>query len=180
MGFLQSHGRGRRLFRSDALSESAALYYHSGGKGWGNGPTRPVIVIHSLAHAIGALKAAARSGHPIIVLSAPDAGISAGPGWFRALVAAAREAVPEAHFSAILDCGDQAGAALAAIRAGIERVIFTGRSDVAGRLADIARQHGTQIETARPIPALDLGGDFFASAEQSERRCADLLLRPAC
>jgi len=85
-----------------------------------------VIIVHSLDQAVAALKAAARTGRPIVLSSAPDAGIYAGPGWFGAVVAAAREAVPDARFSAILDCGDQAGAALAAIRAQIERVIFTG------------------------------------------------------
>ncbi len=139
------------------------------------GPDAPVIVTHSLAHAIGALKAAARTGRPIILFSAPEAGCYAGPGWFRALVEAARETVPEARFSAILDCGDQAGAALAAIRAEIECVLFTGRPDVARRLADIARQHRVRFETMRPAAALDLAIDFFASPESVEERCLELL-----
>jgi delta 1-pyrroline-5-carboxylate dehydrogenase len=92
------------------------------------------------------------------------------------MVAAAREAVPDARLSAILDCGDQAGAALAAIRAQIEAVVFTGRADVASRLAGIARQHGVRLETTRPAAMLDLGADFFASAESVERHCADILL----
>ena len=141
----------------------------------GGSATPPVIIVHSLAHAIGAVKAAARAGRPIVLASAPEAGVYAGPGWFRALVEAAREAAPEARCSAILDCGDQAGAALAAIRAQVEGVVFTGRSDVARRLADIARQHGVRLETARPAAALDLGPDFFASAELIEQRCAELL-----
>jgi hypothetical protein len=161
MGLLESHGRGRRLFWWARLT----------------GPIAPVIVIHSLAHAVGALKASARAGHPIILLSASEAGIYAGPGWFRALMAAAREAAPDARFSAILDCGDQAGAALAAIRAQIEGVIFTGRADVASRLADIARQHGVRLETTRPAAALDLSADFFASAESVQQRCAETLER---
>ena len=134
-----------------------------------------VIIVHSLAHAVGALRAAARAGRPAILLSAPVAGVYAGPGWFRALVEAAREAVPDARFSAILDCGDRAGAALAAIRAQIEAVVFTGRADVASRLADIARQHGVRLETTRPAAVLDLGADFFATAESVEQRCADIL-----
>jgi len=92
-------------------------------------------------------------------------------------MAAAREAAPDARFSAILDCGDQAGAALAAIRAQIEGVIFTGRADVASRLADIARQHGVRLETTRPAAALDLSADFFASAESVQQRCAETLER---
>lgn len=139
----------------------------------------PVIIVHSLDQAVAALKAAARAGRPVVLVSAPEAGIYAGPGWFRALVEAAREAVPDARFSAILDCGDQAGAALAAIRAQIEQVIFTGRAEVARRLADIARQHGVRLEITRPAAVLDLGAEFFASAERVEQRCADILVEQA-
>jgi hypothetical protein len=110
-----------------------------------------------------------------VLASAPDAGGYVGPGWFKGLVAAAREAVPEARFSALLDCGDNVGAALAAIRAGIEGVVFTGRPDVAHRLGDIAVQHGVRFETSRPTATLDLGEDFFASQESLERCCVEFL-----
>jgi hypothetical protein len=137
--------------------------------------TAPAIVIHSLEHAIAALTAATLAGRPIVLVSPPDAGGYVGPGWFGALVAAAREAVPDARFSTLLDCGDNVGAALAAIRAEVEGVIFIGRADVARRLADIAGQHGVRFETQRPATALDLEDDFFASAQDVERRCAEFL-----
>jgi hypothetical protein len=110
-----------------------------------------------------------------VLASAPNAGGYVGPGWFGALVTAAREAVPEARLAALLDCGENVGAALAAIRAEVEGVIFTGRTDVARRLADIARQHGVRFETTRAADALDLGDDFFGSQESLERRCAEFL-----
>jgi hypothetical protein len=138
----------------------------------------PVIVVHSLGHALAALRAAARAGRPIVLASAPDAGGYAGGGWFRELVAAARETVPDADFTAVLDCGEAAGAALAAIRAGVEGVVFTGRAEVARRLADIAQGHGVSFTTRRPAAALDLGDDFFAPAEELERRCAAVLPPP--
>jgi hypothetical protein len=179
MGFLEPHGRSCRLFRRARLTGPAAPGCRTEAEARARGPIAPVIIVHSLGHAIGALKAGARTGRSIILSSAPEAGIYIGPGWFRALVEAAREAVPDARFSAILDCGDQAGAALAAIRAQIERVIFTGRADVASRLADIARQHGVRLESIRPAAALDLSADFFASAESVEQRCADILVDQA-
>ncbi len=135
----------------------------------------PVIIIHSLAHAFAALSAAAQAGRPITLASAPDAGIYAGPGWFGALVAAARDAVPAAQCAALLDCGDDAGAAQAAMRAGIEGVVFTGDAEIAKRLADIAAQAGMRLVTARPVPALDLGSEFFASPEILRWRCAEIL-----
>jgi len=139
----------------------------------------PVIIIHSLGHATAALTASAKAGRSVLLASAPGAGSYAGPGWFGALVRAAREAVPEARCSALLDCGDDVGAALAAIRSEVEGVVFTGRADVARRLADMARQHGVRLVTDRPAPALDLCDDFFASPEVLEQRCADLLVDQA-
>ena len=105
----------------------------------------------------------------------PGGGSYVGPGWFREVVAAARATVPAARFSALLDCGDDVGTALAAIRSEVEGVVFTGRAGVARRLADIAHQHGVRFVTNRPSALLDLGDDFFASTEVLERRCADLL-----
>jgi acyl-CoA reductase-like NAD-dependent aldehyde dehydrogenase len=138
-------------------------------------PGAPVIIVHSLAHAVAALSAAAEAGRPVTLASAPDAGISAGPGWFGALIRAARAAVPPAQCAVLLDFGDDAGAAQAAIRTGIEGILFTGRADVAGRLADIAGQRGVRLLTARPAPALDLGSEFFASPEILRQRCAEAL-----
>ena len=104
----------------------------------------------------------------------PGGGSYVGPGWFREVVAAARETVPAARFSALLDCGDNVGTALAAIRSEVDGVVFTGRADVAIRLAEIARRHTVHFVTERPGVALDLGDDFFAPPEALERRCAGL------
>lgn len=134
-----------------------------------------VIVIHSLAHAIAALGAGTQAGRAVVLTSAPDAGGYVGPGWFSSLITEARKAVPEASFSALLDCGDNIGAALAAIRAEVEGVIFTGRPDVARRLADIARQHAVRLVTDRSSPAVDLTADFFANSDLLEQRCAQAL-----
>jgi hypothetical protein len=146
MGLLEPHGRGRGAFRGAQLRDGA-----------------PVVVVHALAHAVAALTAAARCGRPVALMSAVDAGIGGGPGWWRELVAAARRAAPAARATAALDCGDDAGAAQAALRAGVEVVIFTGCAQTARRLADIARQRGATLVTERPPAALDLGDDFLAA-----------------
>jgi len=152
------------------------------GQGLSEPPQDPVFIVHSLAHAVAALAAAAGVGRPIVLLSAPDAGIYAGPGWFKAVVEAAREAAPAAQFSAIRDCGDDPGAAQGAFRAGIETVIFIGRADVAARLAGIAAAKDARLLTTRPDTLLDLGRWFFADAETLRRQCADWLasMRPIC
>jgi len=139
----------------------------------------PVIIIHSLAHAVAALSAAAEAGQPIVLASPPDAGIYAGPGWFREVMRAARQAVPEARCTALLDCGEDAGAAMAAIRAGVEAIVFTGPAGVAARLADIAAQAGIRLLTERPAAILDLSVTFFADNESLRRHCVDALASPA-
>ena len=138
----------------------------------------PVVVVHSLAHVLAALDAAAAADREVVLLSASEAGIYAGAGWFRALVEAGREAVPQARFTIWVDCGGDAGAALAALRAGIAALIFTGAGDVARRLADIAAKQGAVLASARPPVDLDLGEAFFASADVLRRQCADILARP--
>ncbi len=141
------------------------------------GDGNPVVVVYTLAQAIGALKAAARAGQPVRLLSAANAGVCAGVGWFSALVDAARAAVPAARCTALLDCGDQPGAVLAAIRIGVEAVIFAGRADVARRLGEIAARHGVGFRRTRPAADLDLIDDFFASEDESAQHCAALLER---
>jgi hypothetical protein len=108
-------------------------------------------------------------------LSAADAGIYTGPGWFRAVVDAVREAAPEARFTTILDCGDDPGAAQGAIRAGVDAIVFTGRDDVAARLQAIAGARHCRVLRARPQPAHDLVALFFADGETVRRRCAEIL-----
>ena len=121
------------------------------------------------------LRAAADVGRPVTLLSAADAGIHAGAGWFAALVDAAGAAVPAARFTAILDCADDPGAAMAAIRAGIAAIVFTGRDDVAERLVAIAAARGARLLAERPSATLDLGAAFFADAGALHRQCAEAL-----
>jgi hypothetical protein len=169
MGLLEPHGRGRRLFRRAELRGAGAI---------GEAGSGIVIVVHSLAQAIAALRAAAQAGRAVVLVSAPGGASYVGPGWFGAVIDAARQAVPNAQFSALLDCGDDIGAAQAAIRSEIDGVVFTGSPDVARRLADIARQHGVRLFTEHPPVALDLGADFFAVPEALERRCTGVLHTP--
>jgi hypothetical protein len=155
------------IARSDATTQSPANHAPANHA--------PVIVIHCAAHAVAALTAAATAERSVTLLSAADAGIYAGPGWWREVIAAARAAAPAAQCAAVLDCGDEAGAAQAAIRAGVEVIVFTGPADVAARLADIAARGGLRLLTTRPIATLDLGDDFFTAHEILYRRCVHAL-----
>lgn len=123
------------------------------GKGEVEGP---VIVVHTAAQAMAALRAAVRAGRPVVLASPPDASASMGPGMFRAVIVAAREAEPDARALAVLDCGERPGDAMAALREGIEAVCFRGEPDLAAKLADIAEQSGARVIDALAA-TLDLG-----------------------
>jgi hypothetical protein len=111
----------------------------------------PAVVVHGLADARCALAV----GRPVTLLSAPGAAGYAGCGWWRALVEAARAAAPEVEAPDVLDCLDQAGRAIEALRHGLRRLVLLpgapARDDVAAR----AKALGALLLDARP-PALDL------------------------
>ena len=116
------------------------------------------VVVHSLAEACAALAAARAVGRVVTLASAPGAGGYAGAGWFRALVECAAGEVPGAGGDAILDCAAEAGTVLAALRAGMKRLRFTGSEAAASRLAEIAAAQGARLTRAALAPALDLAG----------------------
>lgn len=118
-------------------------------------PLPPAIVFHGLAQAVAALMAAGELGLPVTLLSAPSAAGYAGPGWFRSVVEQARAAHPSVEATAVLDCGEFSGLALAALREGVAVIRFSG--DTGDKIADIAGQLGARVITARP-EALDLSG----------------------
>ena len=114
------------------------------------------IVVHSLADARVALAAARDLKVPVTLVSAEAAGGYAGASWFKALIDAAAAEFPEVVLTAVLDCGDEAGTVMNALRHGLKRVRFTGAAAALRRLKDIARQLGAEIETGKPPKALDL------------------------
>lgn len=113
------------------------------------------VIVHGLADACAALAAAAAAGCGVTLLSAPGAAGYAGFGWWRALIAAARAAVPDVPVEDVLDCDDLAGIAVEALHAGCPAIVFTGNDAQAGQLAALAAACGARMLRAAP-PALDL------------------------
>ena len=129
------------------------------------------IVIHSLEHARAALAAAMQLRVAVTLLSAEGAAGNAGPLWFVELINAAEEEFPKAKFTAILDCGDAPGYALAALRAGCKSICFRGKPAVAAKIKAIARQYGAVFyagAAANSGKTLDLSGraDPLAACRQ--------------
>ncbi len=122
------------------------------------------IVVHSLGHARAALEAASSLKREVVLASAAGAGAYAGPGWFKSLAALAQASYPESQSEAVLDCGMEAGVALAALRLGFKRVGFSGNAEAQARLGEIARSLGASIESAAAAGALDLRDKKNAAA----------------
>ena len=114
------------------------------------------IVCHSLGHAVAALTAAETLACDVTLLSAAGAAGTSGPGWFREVIAGAREICPRVQVSAILRCGDCAGHALAALRAGVGEIALDGSVAMRRRVASIAKQQGARLVRVPTTPALDL------------------------
>lgn len=119
----------------------------------------PTLTVHARAHIDAAAEAAIAAGVDLRVLTAPGASAYLGPAWLGPAVADARAQMRAAGqtLHAHLDCADRAGDAMAALHAGAPGVIFTGRSDVAAKLAAMADSLGIPVLTERPA-SRDLNG----------------------
>ncbi|HEX5078199.1 MAG TPA: class I fructose-bisphosphate aldolase [Geminicoccaceae bacterium] len=102
--------------------------------------------MHDRVQAKAALAAAARLGREIRLRSPPDAAAYAGVGWLKALGDLLGHEI-------LVDCGDDAGLAMAALRSGCRRLAFSGAPAVSRRLAEMAAQVGAlyRYETEAPV-----------------------------
>lgn len=116
---------------------------------------RRAIIIHSLEDACAALAAAAELGVPVALRSGPGAAAYLGAQIFREIIEAARQEYPGVDAVGVLDCGEDAGFALAALRQGIDRIRVDLPAGTLARVADIARQCGSSLDDD-PASALDL------------------------
>jgi hypothetical protein len=122
---------------------------HTGGR---------AVIIHSIDHARAACEAAAALGVPVTLMSAPGAAAFAGAGWFLKVVARATAEHPGGQVTAVLDCGDEPGRALGALRQGCRWIRFSGPPRAAAKIAAIAEQYGAALDESSG-PALDLRGE---------------------
>ena len=86
------------------------------------------------------------------MLSAPGAGLYAGCLWWRSVV----DPLRRDRVVDLLDCGDGSGQALAALRAGVCRVVLWAEAPGWDAVAEIAEGLGGCVLRTAPA-ALDLG-----------------------
>jgi hypothetical protein len=102
-------------------------------------------VVHHLEQARAALAAAAELGCAIVLRSAPGAAGYAGVGYLKALG-------DEVGHELLIDCGDDAGLVMAALRTGCRRIVFCGSDELGRRLGDMAEQLGAALVVEAHAP----------------------------
>jgi acyl-CoA reductase-like NAD-dependent aldehyde dehydrogenase len=103
------------------------------------------VVVHHLEQARAALAAAAELGCPIALRSAPGAAGYAGVGYLKALGDAVGHEL-------LIDCGDDAGLVMAALRTGCRRIAFSGSAELGRRLSEMAEQSGATVVVEAHAP----------------------------
>lgn len=119
---------------------------------------RVTFIVHGYAQACEALAVATELGVPICLRSAEEAGLALGAPWFLGMTAAALAMFPAVDAIAVLDCGPDAGAVLAAFRHQVKYVRADVATPVYRNLTDIARQCGASLIDdlwCRPVVDLD-------------------------
>jgi hypothetical protein len=110
------------------------------------------VVVHDLPQAQAALALEATHGLAITLVSAPGAARYAGVGFLAALEDAIGRRI-------LVDCGEDAGLALAGLRAGLRRLLFAGSAQMRARLGDMAAQLGGEVTASHDQPELRLASD---------------------
>jgi len=115
---------------------------------------RPVV-IHGIADARAACRAAMGRGAAVTLWSARGASGYMGPLWFVEIIRQIRAEFPALTITGVLDCDAAPGDALAAIRAGVQAIALTAKPTVKARIRNIASTENA-ILLRRPAKALDL------------------------
>lgn len=106
------------------------------------------ICVHHVEDYIAALNTdpgAAVPGEALTLISAPGVAHYAGVLYLKEMAATATAQVPDVPHMFVIDCGEDAALATAALRVGHRHIAFSGPAEMAKKLADIAAQHGAEL-----------------------------------
>jgi hypothetical protein len=105
--------------------------------------------VHDLRQAQAVLDLARLRGADATLVTAPGSAGFAGVGFWCAVERALGHPV-------VIDCGDDAGLVMAALREGSRDLLFAGPEAVASKLASMAGQLGGQVRRGLDGPVLEL------------------------
>ncbi|MBR7158360.1 MAG: hypothetical protein IKD08_01595 [Alphaproteobacteria bacterium] len=106
-----------------------------------------MITVTDLSQAIQALSSA--NDKETLLVTPISASSYLGISYFLSLCRKVSEACPTCPHKFFLDCGNNAGEALSAIRSGVKYVIFTGNQKAFARLSSIAAKMDCDLRQSR-------------------------------
>jgi hypothetical protein len=118
------------------------------------GRRKLAAIVHSLSDARDLLCAAEHAGADAVIISPPGAAAYLGAGYFWALAEAARAEFAAVACEVVMDCGDDPGFALAALRTGFKRIVLGGDRRARAAVAQIARGLGARVCARPPLRAV--------------------------
>jgi hypothetical protein len=129
----------------------------------GSTARRRAVRVHGLGDAMLACSVAHELDAAITLFSAPGAVATIGPAWFRSMIQELERTFPDLDMEAVLDCGDLAGYALAALRSDVRLISYSGNASAARKIKDIAGTYGGRL-VRRPSRILDIRDEDDADA----------------
>ncbi|MEL6965346.1 MAG: hypothetical protein AAFO01_21535 [Pseudomonadota bacterium] len=98
-----------------------------------------IVIVHHLAQAKSVVRIADELIFKVQLRSAPGAAASAGVGYLKALG-------DEVGHSLVIDCDDDPGLAMAALRAGSKQLLFAGPAKLQLRIGQMAERCGGRVQ----------------------------------
>ena len=118
------------------------------------------VIVHDLPQARAAAAQAIAIGAPVELRSPPDGAAILGPAVFKAIADDLAQTHPGAASSMILDCGTNAGLAMAALRQGCKDICVDVPAETHAKIAAMA-----QAQSARLHGPVELVLDLAATAD---------------
>ena len=134
------------------------------------------IIVHDPDHLNAVFESATALEVSMTAMTAAWAGAAYGALYWAEATAAARENWPDAEVVVALHCLDDAGRAMAALRMGWKRLVFTGERRVRDKIVEQAAAVDAAVFAEPEAPVLDLGehadpGAVIADWIAAESRC---------
>ena len=129
------------------------------------------VIVHDLSQARAAAAQAIAIGAPLELRSPPDGAAILGPAVFKAIADDLAQTHPGAASSMILDCGTNAGLAMAALRHGCKDICVDVPAETHAKIAAMAEAQSARLHGPVEI-ALDLAAtpDGGTSEDQSRMK----------
>lgn len=118
-----------------------------------SGLSGPYLIVHNIGHVHDAVATAQELGRPVSLISAPGAAASIGPDVFRRMIGAVLSESDADRISAIIDCADDPGQAMQAIRLGCTNIRLDADEDVLNKLREMT---AGMVLDGTPLAAYDM------------------------